>query len=107
MQEDIIVVSYDKSLVCIYQIKLPTIILYLYCCLTTSVAAIRFFLWYCHYFTEALEAIHYVKATVYFTTLIAGIDYNKRSVVVSKKFEGYCVYFRKAIIKITFLKGAY
>ena len=31
--------------------------------LTTSIPAIH--LWYCHYFTGALEAIHYVKCTVF------------------------------------------
>ena len=38
---------------------------------------------------------------VYFTTLVAAIDYNKRSVDDSKKLERY-VYFRKAIVALFF-----
>ena len=34
---------------------------------------------------------------VYFATLVATIDYNKRSVVDSRKIEEY-VYFRKIIV---------
>ena len=36
---------------------------------------------------------------VYFTTLVAAIHYNKRSVVDSRKFEGY-VYLRKTIVAL-------
>ena len=43
----------------------------------------------------------YVKDTVYFTTFVAPIHYNKQSVVDSRKFEGY-VYFRKAIVALLF-----
>ena len=35
---------------------------------------------------------------IYFTTLIALIHYNKRSVDDSRKLEGYCIYLRKAIV---------
>ena len=43
---------------------------------------------------------------VYFATLIASIHYSKQSVVDSRKFEGYCVYLRKAIVAL-FYKAAY
>ena len=40
----------------------------------------------------SLEAIHYVKGSVYFSTPIAAIHYNKQSVVELRKFEAYSVY---------------
>ena len=35
------------------------------CYLTTSINIHTFLLWYCHYFKGALEAMHYVKGTVF------------------------------------------
>ena len=43
---------------------------------------------------------------VYFSTFIASIHYSKQSVVDSRKYEGYCVYLRKAIVALLW-KSAY
>ena len=44
---------------------------------------------------------------VYFATRIATIHYNKQSVVDSRKFEGYCVYLKKAIVALLFWRGLF
>ena len=67
-------------------------------CLTTSIAAILFF-----YGTVIISWEHLKRSIcqghwVYFTTLIAILQKSKRSVVDSRKFEGYCVYLKKAIV---------
>ena len=48
---------------------------------------------------------YFVKGSVYFTSLIAVTHCNKRSVIDSRKFEGYCVYFRKVPAVLVF-RGA-
>ena len=59
MQGDIVVINYDTSLVSgIYKLKDGLLF-------DDINSSHPFLLWYCHYFTGALEAIHYVKGTVF------------------------------------------
>ena len=39
---------------------------------------------------------------VYFAVLIATIHYSKQPMVDSRKFEGYCVYLREAVVFLLF-----
>ena len=69
--------------------------------MTTSFLAIYFF-----YDSVIISREHLKRSTcqglcVYFTTLVAGIHYNKRSVVDSRKFEG-CVYCLKHFSILSF-----
>ena len=45
-----------------------------------------------------------VEDTVYFTTLVANIHYNKWPVTDSRKIEEYCVYLKKTIIAFLFYR---
>ena len=70
--------------------------------LTTPIPAILFF------YGNVIISWEHMKRSicqglwVYFTTLIAVIQYNKRSVVDSKIFEGYCGYLSKAIVAMLY-----
>ena len=58
-QGDIIVINYDTSLVSgMYKLKDSLLF-------DDINSSHPFLLWYCHYFMGALEAIHYVKSTVF------------------------------------------
>ena len=59
-----------------------------------------FLLWYCHYFTVALEAIHYIKGTVFTSQHLLQGTIIVSSLVDSRKSEGCCVYLRKAIVAL-------
>ena len=63
------------------------------CYMTTSFPAIHYFYYSVIYSRERLKRPVCQGHCVYFTTLIATIYYNKRSVVDSRKIEEY-VYFR-------------
>ena len=70
--------------------------------LTTSIAAILFF-----YGTAIISWEHLKRSIcqgqwVYFPTIIAVIQYNKQSVVDSRKLEGYCAYLWKTIVAMLF-----
>ena len=69
--------------------------------MTTSFPAIHFF-----YDSVIISREHLKQSTcqgncVYFSTLVATIHYNKRSVVDSRKIEEY-VYLRKTIVALLF-----
>ena len=75
------------------------------CYLMTSVAGICLF--YLSLFHGSTWSNPFCQGyCVCFTTLIANIHYNKRSVVDSRKLEGCCVYLRKTIVTLV-PKGAY
>ena len=65
------------------------------CYLLTSIAAIQFF------FRSVITSREHSKQSIfqehYFTTFVANILFNKRSVVDSRKLEGY-VYLRRVIV---------
>ena len=83
-QEDIPVINYKTSLVLgMYILKDSLLFDSINC-------SHPFFLCYCRYFTEVLEAIHH--------TTYCSHDYNKWSGVDSTKFEIHCVYLRTAIV---------
>ena len=69
------------------------------CYLPTSVVAVRFF--YLSLFNGSTWSDQLCQRhSLYFTTLIATIHYSQWSVVDSRKFEGYCVCFRKPIVAL-------
>ena len=75
------------------------------CYMTASFPAIYFFYGSVIISREHLKQSTYQGLCVYFTTLVAAVHYNKRSLVDSRKFEGY-VYWKKNIVALLF-KGAY
>ena len=92
-QQDIIVTNHDTSLVSgMYLLQEA-------CYLTASVAAIHFFHGIAIISRKHLDICQ--GPCLYFTRLHAVIHYNKRSVVDSRKFEGY-VYLRKTIAALLF-----
>ena len=97
-QGDTIVINYNTFLVSgMYKLKYSLL-------LDDFNFSHPFNLWYWHYFTGTLEAIHYVQDTVFNSKrlLQPSIIYSIESVVNSRKFEGCRVYLRKAIASLLY-----
>ena len=73
----------------------------IYCYLTRLFAAIHFYFGSVIILREDLKRYICQGNCVYFTTLVTASHYYKRSVVNSRKLEGY-VYLRKAIKALFF-----
>ena len=71
------------------------------CYMTTSFPAIHFFNDSVIVSRERLKQFICSRHCIYFTTLVATIHYDQRSVVDSKKFEEYAL-FRKNIVALLF-----
>ena len=69
----------------------------------TSFSAIHFFYDSVIILWEYLKQSTCQRNCVYYTTLIATVHFNKRSVVNSRKIEDY-VHLRKSIVALLFLK---
>ena len=94
LQGYVIFINFDTSLVSgVYKLKDSLLF-------DDIISSHPFLLWYCHYLTGALEAIHYVKGTVFILQHLLQASITVSSLVVLRKFEGYCAYLRKAIVAL-------
>ena len=78
----------------------------------TCIAAIHFFYGGVIISKESLKCSICQRNSFYFTTLVAAIDYSKRSVELERYvqvqlFTKYSKFFRRAIVKICFCKGEF